>query len=305
MTNTFSNLDERWQFNLSAVEAWHDDDWTKWLLKTFHENDYRPLRLAPRQPPTSEIETFYRLANEDRRFHMKRGLTNAILGWDEDFHGLNTLRDLAWTVGKVRATEAIPALIKLLLINRSDMQHGRPFFDAADTLLGVLAGLAPDRRIETAFTALFHDSAVGPQFSATLALGISICDSDRFTEAFNRFVSLRAQIPTYFRDADVLRQFNDRLAQKTLWDSMGRLSLEAHRYARAVGISIGVFTRADLVAFDNELTPLHDSQPLAFPITTNDGLYQEAAERIRMASNQFRGSHQSLLNAIAHRLDTV
>lgn len=282
-------MDERSAQNAAAVKEWAEDNWSKWFFRTFREKDPRPLRFS-REAPTTEIETLFRSSSEEVRYRMQRGLVDALRMWDEEFHGRAVLRELAWTAGKIRAVYAVPALIKILLDNRERMQWDSVFFDTADILLGVVTGFAvdePDKRIEAAFDGLFHDAAVAPHFSATLALGISICNPARFVEAFNRFVDLQAKADDYLVATDIIAQFAEHLTVKWIRDKIDLLSDEANDYAFKAGVSAELW-KAHEVSGVGPVTTKHPNLQIV-PFADTAAAYDKADRRYRTSVSIYKG----------------
>lgn len=273
----------------SDKSAWLDDDWTTWFLSS------RPFVL-------SDVEDLYASAAPDIRQHISRGLINAIRSWEEDFHGLIVLHWLARTTATLRVTGAIPSLIRILLLHRARMQWTDPFFATADTILGVLAAFTPDHDIERAFNALFFDETVGPQFAALLALGISICNPERFPESFNRFVELQAKVPEYFNGQSVVTEFVDSVTMPTIVRSISALSPAAHRYFVTHAISAGVLEPSQLIGYDHDQRYLH--QPSLLPLTGADtrSLYESAGERYEHAREVMRKRSTSILDELYTRM---
>ncbi len=273
----------------SDNNAWLDDDWTTWFLSS------RPFVL-------SDVKDLYASAAPDVRQHISRGLINAIRSWEEDFHGLIVLHWLTRTTGALRVTGAIPSLIRILLIHRTRMQWTDPFFATADTILSVLASFAPDPDIERTFHALLFDETVGPHFAGLLALGISICNVERFPEAFNRFVEMQAKVPEYFSGQSVVAQFVNNLTLPMLVRSIGALSTAAHRYFVTNAVSAGVLEPSQLIGYDHDQRHLH--QPTLLPLTGVDmrSLYESAGERYERAAEVTRKRSASILDELYTRM---
>ncbi|HKR63361.1 MAG TPA: hypothetical protein VJZ00_06480 [Thermoanaerobaculia bacterium] len=246
---------ERSLYNLRVVTPWPDTEWSKWLLRAFHENDARPLRIASREDMASDLEELFQDAPSTVRVPMHRGLVDALRMWDEGFHGRGTLIELAWLAGKIRAIYTIPVLLKILVDNRERLRFEDPFFGAADIVLAAILGFALDEEkreeseatIEEVCDGLFDDDNVAPHFSATLALIITICNRSRFVEVFNRFVERQAKVEDYFEPADVMASFDSHLTTKTLKAHLDELSDEAYHYAAIAGEEAELWTRQEIL----------------------------------------------------------
>jgi hypothetical protein len=217
--------------------------------------------------------------------------------WDEGFHGLDVLRELAWTAGKLRAVNTVAILLKILLDNRERMNWGNPFFDAADILLGVLSGFAvdePDKRIETAFDGLFHDPQVAPHFSSLLALAISICNPSRFVEAFDRFVLQAAGVDSYFVGADIFAQFADHLTIKLIKDNIDLLSPAARDFAWRSGVDAGILERSDITGVREKIGQPHIKTAPRRSVPVIE-LYETGRDSLRTAVGLYKGSGKSVL----------
>ena len=286
--------------NLATVSPWAEDEWVKWFFKTFREKDHRPLDFFSRTTLTAEIEALFQNAGEDVRYRMQRGLVAALRMWDEEFHGMLVLRELAWLAGKIRYVYAVPALIKILLDNRERMRVGDSFFGVADKLIGVLTGFAvdePDGRIEQAFDGLFHDPAVAPHFSSLLALGISICDPARFVEAFDRFYLLQSSIPSVFVKTDVIANFAEHLTTKHIRDNVDLLSEKAKDFALQAGVNAGLW-KAHEVAGTGPVAVQHPpAKPL--PVAVD---YDKAKQRVDIGTRIYKANYSFVLDGAASRM---
>jgi hypothetical protein len=290
--------DDRLAHNLDVVAVWLVDDWTKWLFQCFREKNYQPLRFSPRSTITSEIEDLFENSPEDVRYRMKRSLVDSLRMWDEGFYGLEVLRELAWTAGKLRAVHVVAVLLKILLDNRERMSWGNPFFDTADILLGVVAGFAvdePDKRIETAFDGLFCDPEIAPHFSSLLALGISICNPSRFVESFNRFVVQAAAADSYFVGADVFAQFADHLTIKLITDNIYLLSPAARDFAWRSGVDAGLLVPSDITGVREKIGQSQPKREPLRPMPVAD-LYDIGRDDLKTATNLFKRAGKSVLD---------
>jgi hypothetical protein len=292
-------MDERVAHNAAIVAPWTEDDWSRWYFKTFREKDHRPLRISARSTITSEIEELFENSSEDVRHRMKRGLIDALRSWDEGYHGLGVLRQLAWTAGKLRVAYATGILLKVLVDNRERMSFDHPFFDTADIVLGVLTGFAvdePDKRIETGFDGLFHDDAVAPHFAALLALGISICNPERFVEAFNRFVEKAQLARGYFVASDIFAQFAEHLTLKKVKDNLDLLTPEARAFAWRAGVEAKLLRKSEIVGLERETVQEPGARPLPYGRATPSELYDRAKHRVKAATELYRGRGKSVMD---------
>lgn len=247
-----SPVDRRLAETVKTVAHWTSREWAKWLRSVFRHGDTYPLRLASNADPLSELEEIYEQSHEDARATIKDGVVKAIHDWDLRYHGYEMLRWLSFAAARLRASDAMPDLVDILVRNREQLQHGEgEFFEVADDLLAVLAGFAPDEVIGKVFMALLFDDSIAPHLTGLLALGATMSDQRKFVKAFNRFVERKKFAPEeFFDDEEIVRAYAQFMSPRGLVNEARHLQLPGQEYVYTVAGQIALVEPEVMIGWD-------------------------------------------------------
>jgi len=179
------------------------------LLELIDGREGAPLEFDGALPLSIDLRTLFR-ADLPHREILKGGITTAINNWTTA-HPLEGLRQLALAAAYVRASEAVPSLVRLIDSGRlrdfrSWAKAGEELKDVLETVVRVIAGFAPMSAVRFAFERWLFDARFQPRYAAVLATGLCNCRPSEYRQYLLLFWKVAESYPGAYEIDGVIRE---------------------------------------------------------------------------------------------------
>ena len=163
-------------------------------------------------PLSLDLRTLFR-AEPRHRAILAQSIVKAITDWSSAY-SLDGLAELALSAAYVRASDAAPALARILDTGR--IRKFQKWETTADDetrevvgkIVQVIAGFAPNTSVRLALERWLHDPRFQPAYAAVLATGLCACDPDSYKHYMLQFLEIAGVFPENYEVDAVLQEIS-------------------------------------------------------------------------------------------------